>query len=358
MKCFSFLLVVAFVGVCLAAEPAPTPQAKEPTYQGKTLGEWMIIAKNEDTAARADAALAIGNMGPTAEAAIPVLTDLLKDRFAGISQLAMEALIKIGRPAIPALKGMLKDENKSARHYAADCLLGISPNGPEATAAFETTMELLTDKDAVVRCWAADDLRGPQAKAAIPALMECFKDKNGLVRCAAASALWRISSNEPEKKKGIAALVELATDKDAEVRHDAARVLGRIGPEVIPILTELLSSKDWKIRYAVAEAFQNLVPQENDSTAVPVLLGLFKDENALVRCAAASALWKIRRGSPEAKSAIPVLVELFSDKDAEVRQAAVLALGEIGSEAKQAVPAVTKLLKDKDQWVRCYTYRP
>ena len=47
MKSLSFLLAVAFVGVCLGAGPASTPQAKEPSYEGKTLGEWIALAKDK-----------------------------------------------------------------------------------------------------------------------------------------------------------------------------------------------------------------------------------------------------------------------------------------------------------------------
>ena len=52
MKTLSFLLAVAFAGVCLGAETAPTPQAKEPTYEGKTLGEWMALTKDKDAKVR------------------------------------------------------------------------------------------------------------------------------------------------------------------------------------------------------------------------------------------------------------------------------------------------------------------
>lgn len=105
MKRFSVFLIASLIGVCFAA-------GQEPTYEGKSLSEWMALTKDNDPGLRCEAAQAIGNIGPEAEAAIPVLVDLLKDRFAGVSQTAMAALKKIGRPAIPALMTLLKDENK------------------------------------------------------------------------------------------------------------------------------------------------------------------------------------------------------------------------------------------------------
>jgi hypothetical protein len=79
MKTFSLLLAVAFVGVCAGAEqkPASTPQAKEPIFEGKTLGVWIALTKDKDEKVRASAAEAIGKIGPEAKIVIPALIDLL-----------------------------------------------------------------------------------------------------------------------------------------------------------------------------------------------------------------------------------------------------------------------------------------
>lgn len=51
MRTFSVLLIVAFVSVCVAGEPKPIApsQTKEPTYDGKTLGDWITQAKAKGT---------------------------------------------------------------------------------------------------------------------------------------------------------------------------------------------------------------------------------------------------------------------------------------------------------------------
>ncbi len=94
MRTLCLLLTFTLVDVGFLA-------GQEPIYEGKTLSQWMTLAKDEDCGARSDAAYAIGQVGPKAVAAIPVLIDLLKDRFAGVSQVASSALVKIGRPSIP-----------------------------------------------------------------------------------------------------------------------------------------------------------------------------------------------------------------------------------------------------------------
>ncbi|MGO8749635.1 MAG: HEAT repeat domain-containing protein [Thermoguttaceae bacterium] len=77
MRLLSSLLAVALVGACFRAE---TPQRKEPTFEGKTLSEWIARTKSKDRLVRSDAAMALGNIGPEARNAVPALTELLKDK--------------------------------------------------------------------------------------------------------------------------------------------------------------------------------------------------------------------------------------------------------------------------------------
>jgi hypothetical protein len=57
----------------------------------------------------------------------------------------------------------------------------------------------------------------------------------------------------------------------------------------------------------------------------------------------------LKRGQPEA---VPVLIELLQDDNAIVRQEAVLILARIGLPAKPAVPALQKAMNDPDEEVR------
>ncbi len=151
MKIFSFLLAVAFSGICLGAETAPTPQAKELSYEGKTLGEWLALAKDKDAKGRASAAEALEKIGPEAKAAIPALTELLKD----------------------------KDER--VRYYAGMALGRIAP--------ISTVLKLLNDEDRIVRGATAIALgrrTEPDNKIVIPALTGLLNDKDEGVRGAAA----------------------------------------------------------------------------------------------------------------------------------------------------------------------------
>jgi hypothetical protein len=104
----SVLLSFALVGLCIGAETnsASAPKAKEPTCEGKTLGQWRAIAKDENFTARYEAAMALGKSG---SAAIPLLRELIKDSDPEVRHFAAMGFGKIGSPAIPTLTELLKD---------------------------------------------------------------------------------------------------------------------------------------------------------------------------------------------------------------------------------------------------------
>jgi hypothetical protein len=81
MKPFSLLFILVLVDVGLAAgqDSASAAQGNEPSYEGKTINQWIAQAKDKDGLVRKAAANTLGQIGPKAKAAIPALTDLLKD---------------------------------------------------------------------------------------------------------------------------------------------------------------------------------------------------------------------------------------------------------------------------------------
>ena len=290
MKNFSLLLTFVLAGVCLGAgqEPAPTPQAKEPTYQGKTLGEWIAQTKDKRKGVRQTAAWALGKIGPEARAAIPALSELCKDKDEGVRQFAAQALGRIGPAAIPALTELLKCKYGPTQRGARQALKKIGP------AAVPALLELLKDKNRSVQKAAVDALGdiGTEAGIAIPAIIQLLKDKKG--------------------KKLAPLSVEEAAD-------DALR---KIGPPTVHILIQMLKNKDESVRKAAVEALENIGAEAN--TAIAPFTELLTDNNEEVRAAAAFVLGKM--GS-EAKTAIPTLTMLLKDKNKDVRRAAAEALG-------------------------------
>src|SRR5262249_17369881 len=93
---------------------------------------------------RARAAAALGEVGPAAKDAAPDLVGLLTDLDA-VHTPAMQALAKLGAPAVPPLCKALKDKSAVRRARAARTLALMGPDARAGTAALA---EALADKSA------------------------------------------------------------------------------------------------------------------------------------------------------------------------------------------------------------------
>jgi len=277
---------------------------------------------------RINAAQDLGRMGPMAAGAAPALTEALFDPNTTLHQIALEALVLIGKPAVPALREALKRSLKSTyydwvRRSVAEALVKIGEPAVPALA------EALKDEDREVRSSAAKALGeiGESAVSAVPALAEALKDKGREVRWSAAEALGKIG--EPAAA-AVPALVEALKDEEELVRQSAAEALGQIGEPAVPALVEALKDGGWSVRSNAAEALGKI-----GKLAVPGLIGALKDEDSSVRSSAAEALGEI--GEPAA-AAVPALAEALEDENSWVREVAAEALRRIGTpEARRAL---------------------
>ncbi|MER3501614.1 MAG: PBS lyase [Candidatus Fervidibacterota bacterium] len=106
-------------------------------------------------------------------------------------KIAIEALVKIGEPAV------------------------------------EPLIEALRDRDWEVR-WAAAYALGKIGKPAVEPLIEALRDRDGKVRRAAADALGAIGD-----ARAVEPLIEALRDRDWEVREAAVNALGKIAVEAL-----------------------------------------------------------------------------------------------------------------------------
>jgi HEAT repeat protein len=125
------------------------------------LGLSGALGDNE-AAVRAQAATALGNIGPAAAATVPSLVRALRDRDDWVRLSAANALGKMG---------------------------------PEARKAVPDLTTALVDSESHVRAWIALALGeiGPEAESAVPALKKALRDPDEQVRAAAATAIERIT---------------------------------------------------------------------------------------------------------------------------------------------------------------------
>lgn len=197
------------------------------------------LCDSDDCVVRSTSADAIGKIGPAASKAVAALVQLLPDNelylvggdFYGNGgernspgDHAVDALAKIGKPAVANLSATLRDENWQVRQRAAVALGKIGPTA--ATAANELSIAL--------------------------------KDQNSEVRAAAARALGRIQDS---RKQTIAVLVTALADKRLNVRVVVAEAIGELGTQAtsaIPALNSLRSDPFESAQKAASRALEQI----------------------------------------------------------------------------------------------------
>lgn len=179
----------------------------EPQLLMTTLEELLNDPKTLDGLGASDC---LGNMGPWAKAAIPILTPHLKQSSTQMRVgerhtrfLCAWALGDIGaeaRPAVADLLRLLSDADWGVRFSAAQALGKIGHDAPNVVPAL---VPLLNDKQEVVRRHAIKSLGlfGPQAKQAIPSLVQILEDDDEESGEAAFAALAKIDPQKYQAKK-------------------------------------------------------------------------------------------------------------------------------------------------------------
>jgi hypothetical protein len=263
------------------------------------LNLWLKQLRRANEKDRQEAAITLEeNIGPSGEAAVPVLIEALKERDVVLSSRAASALGKIGpaaRAVAPALIATLQDKDRDfiTRANAARALGQIRA---DVKTVVPVLLEALADKDRDVRTRAAEGLGhiGPAAREAIPALRQALQKARGDLFLAPTivSALGRMG--EP----AVPALIDALQSNQEFVRETAAKALGEIGPQArgaVPSLIEMLKKDDWKDRQRACQTLGRIGREARP--AVPALQEAVKDKNSEVR---ESAAWAFVRIDPDA----------------------------------------------------------
>jgi HEAT repeat protein len=315
------------------------------------LPELVKNLKDEDGKVRAEAAQALGNMGPGAKIAVSALIKALKDSDDLTRRLAAEALEKIGPPDktdVALLIGSLKDSGEPVRLYAASALGKL---GPDARPAEEALREALKDREVSVRAQAARSLGklGPDAKEkGWPALLEALKDEDRTVRGAAAEGL---SGLGPLNGTDVPAVLALLKHPDVEVRIHAIKALGSCAAQakmIVPVLLETAGpGADARMRLAVAASLGQLGPEAK--AGVPIMAGALAEADKPTRMAILTGLRKL---GPAAKDTIPKLTDLLQDKDKDTRLQILAILADLGKDAQPTISTVIGVFEEDDKQLR------
>lgn len=289
---------------------------------------------------------ALPAVGWSAERSLAELLDELQHpREGGARVRAVEALAQYGEHAVPALRGLLGDEDQLVRSYACVALVRI---GPGAEAALPDLVNLGGDQGE------SEDLReiailalgqiGPQAAPAVPMLQAVLREvSSSKLRRETVCALAAIATPD-----AVATLIELLEHGGQQDQQAVLFACSAQRVHTKPVAAALLAFGTRHPNSRTGdEAFMTVTAFGRE--AVVELLPYLRAEELETRRRAALALARL---GPDATAAVPALCDALQDEADSVRFWAAKALGNVGPGARPAIVALRQVLHDADPNVR------
>jgi len=306
------------------------------------LPQLVATLDDGDPDVRLCAAVALVYVNRAPEAVLP-LASFLEDDEPAIRLRAVRALHILGsvaKPAVGALRSVLRDDDKSLRLEAAIVMVAIDhqmsrPAIPVLSAAMNNGNYFERRRAAT----AGAEL-GPIAIEMIPALVANLDHDDFRLRLHVAEVIMKI---DPLRKKEAMAVVNdilsnagLNRRRTVEV-NEAIKAVERMGPNAVsaaPYLRTMFEKDDGHYRIAAAVAYVRALP-EHSSHGLEFLVRAMQSGKRAERYYAATGL--IRLG-PAAKTSAPALRKLLRHKNERVRKSAARVLAKMaGARAQQPV---------------------
>jgi hypothetical protein len=296
------VLVLGFVGLIWAVVWLAKP--REPTYQGKTLSEW-ILPFCRQTAKGLDAP-----RGP--------------QHFEELEP-AQRAVSEIGSNAVPFLIAKL-EHRESRLHQRARQLLQKQPIAG---------LRLTDPNVSKIRAIRALANLGPSAEPAIPSLTVQLTD--AILFEHVVYALSRMGAG------GLRALVAQYTNVPVGMRLQiAVRIIDPGYRWEEPVTFMSIAGNFVSSRKEANKIQTNEIPAE---ILIEGFLIIAKDRRSPFEI---PAIERLGLYGPLASKAVPDLLQMVYQSYPTMRQAAIRALGQISSKPDLVVPALTNLLSDSD----------
>src|SRR5262249_23099463 len=210
--------------------------------------------------------------------------------------------------AMPLLLRMLQDENPSVRAAAASAIGLVAPGSASRQAVLALAATLEEEKEDHVRCVIVQSLRcfGPHAWAAMPALRRTLSIPSECsgTPCPQTEAIALLARFDPPPVETLAEVLG-SHGSQYSARQEAARQLGALGRRsrlarhpLRPGVQEPQEQGEyWQpLQFAVIRALLDIDPDGGPALAAPVLLPMVKESSAdhhdvirlLGRCGAAA----------------------------------------------------------------------
>src|SRR6516165_4754800 len=275
------------------------------------------VLKEGNAEVQIQAMSALGQIGPAAKAAVPVLSEGLTETSDDkLAAAAAQALGRIGEASVPVLLTVLEKGKPERAVYAARA---IEKMGPAAGKA-------------------AEPLLVKHLKAAIPTLVEIGKERKKTP--AQIHVLVGLGKIGPAAKEASPYLAGVMTDakEPPHLRIHALQSLSQIDPTskaLADTLPEIIKGGIWP-RPILIEALAHIGPVNRDARTVLEDGVSSKDPTTRVYAA-----WGLGKDNPKDRAVVSVLIESLSEKDAKVRVLAARAIGEV----RPVDPAVGRALQ-------------
>jgi len=115
--------------------------------------EWLVPFLLNDSAPEVRQCAALGLAVKADESATQPLVKALSDKDSMVGNLAMNALVKIGKPSVPALIECVKNESQSVRILALRALAEIRDH-----RAIPVMMQVMDEESVLLQHWAKEGL--------------------------------------------------------------------------------------------------------------------------------------------------------------------------------------------------------
>lgn len=227
---------------------------------------------------------------------------------------AAQALLRLGKDALPALLEALRSPDETLRARARAVLIQL---GREATPLL---ISQLNTAPPLVQVQLCEVFVKTQAREALPALIAALHHPDEAVRLQAAQAIGRLGDTSI-----LPALLKVAQDASPEVRVAAVVALGYFPQAVKPLCDLLRDDPKMVVRRAAARALGGL----RDPSSLPALLEALED----------GFWWYEREREVEdllqaiavfGPLAVEPLIQALNSRERAVRRLAAILLGRIG----------------------------
>lgn len=270
---------------------------------------------------------------PPAAEVLPALTDAFRDPRAAVYSAAARATLSLGDPGVDALARLLSDKDAWVRCRAAENL-GLAR--PVAARAVPLLLRALEDHDFCVTGKSVDAL-GVIGAPAVPGLLELLKDNNPAVRRNAGDALGRMPLDLQSRAVDI--LLPDFKNKDEFTRGEAALRLTGMGRVAVPVFLAGLRDGDTDLKLRSLDGLEEIGDTRPET--VNALLESLADPIRTVRLRTSAVIGRL--GQKDEKIA-ERLLPLLQSKDAKVLHVVISALGDMGAAGAVALTDLIRLM--------------